>query len=38
MNPPLDALDQLAMHDTGWRFGRLDRRAQLRALYRLEAG
>ena len=34
----LDALDQLALRETGWRFARLDRRAQLRSLFQLEAG
>ena len=34
----LDALDELALRETGWRFARLDRRAQLRSLFQLEAG
>ena len=34
----LAALDQLALHETGSRFARLDRRAQLRSIFRLEAG
>ncbi|WP_280155030.1 hypothetical protein [Piscinibacter sp. XHJ-5] len=33
-----DALDELALRETGWRFARLDRRAQLRSLFELEAG
>ena len=34
----LEALDELALRETGWRFARLDRRAQLRSLFQLEAG
>ena len=34
----LVALDELALLETGWRFAPLDRGAQLRSLFRLEAG
>jgi hypothetical protein len=34
----LDALDDLALRETGWNFSRLDRRTQLRSLFQLEAG
>ena len=34
----LDALDELARRETGWRFARLDQRRQLRSLFQFEAG
>ena len=34
----LDALDELALRETGRRFARLGRRAQMRALFQLEVG
>ena len=34
----LDALDELALRETGRRFARLGRRAQMRALFQLEEG
>ena len=34
----LAALDAVALQETGWRFSRVDRRTQLRAVFRLESG